>query len=343
MSKIKLIIVAIIVFISGVHPLITSFLHSYLLSIALWTIWILIGAYYFKKSPKDVSLIDILRSFLPEPPGKGTRWIHRILSIAIFLSIVFQVSWIFDSVRDAGMIITQNGLKFTTAILQHINTFVISLELLFILPLLYIKHLYEKPLKLTGEKPLPRKVLILSLSYAADKNSPEKQIDAVKNKLKELGNPDMPEEEDFADLQTNWIPALRAIIHENHALEKVFVLVSDVTEKNFGKFVEMVRLIPAIRERLERGELVIKNVGGIDANDFASVKRRIETLTTFILKNYSNKDMSFNITGGTAIMSSALILEAVQGERQAEYVRQGNNPEEKKLIRIDVTERDIPI
>ena len=85
--------------------------------------------------------------------------------------------------------------------------------------------------------------------------------------------------------------------------------------------------------------MIIEKSRVVDVSDFRDVKIELDRLLQN-LKNYEDSDISFNITGGTAMVSSAMILEAVVGDRQAEYVRQSGD---KSLVRIDVTERDIPL
>ena len=85
--------------------------------------------------------------------------------------------------------------------------------------------------------------------------------------------------------------------------------------------------------------MIIEKSRVVDVSDFRDVKIELDRLLQN-LKKYEDSDISFNITGGTAMVSSAMVLEAVVGDRQAEYVRQSGA---KSLVRIDVTEREIPV
>jgi len=71
----------------------------------------------------------------------------------------------------------------------------------------------------------------------------------------------------------------------------------------------------------------------IDVNNFDLVKNTLRS--TFQLEEYANykdSEFVFNLTGSTAIVSSAMVLFAMKGERKAEYVHQGTG----NLIPINV-------
>ncbi len=288
---------------------------------------------------KHISLTDALRSFLKEPPGReSNRW-YRFLSVWIFLTLVFQVSWLFDSVRDVGLHWVTTGKGWDPVVEHHVVTFALAIEFIILMPLIYIRFIFPIRQMPAHRKPLPRKVLIMGLSLPLRDNAPEKQKDLLRQKLEKLGNPKLPEEQKLKDLHGNWIPSLRAILHENDSLELVILILSDRTKGYFDDFIDFIKLVPQLKERLEQGSLKVIGSNEIDANDFVAVRKEIERIMARI-RNYDDRDISFNITGGTAMMSAAMILEAVVGERQAEYVRQSGD---RELIRIDVSEKDLPL
>ncbi len=303
------------------------------------TLFIVIILLAITNPGKHISLTDALRSFLKEPPGReSNRW-YRFLSVWIFLTLVFQVSWLFDSVRDVGLHWVTTSKGWDLVVEHHVVTFALALEFIILMPLIYIRFIFPVRRLPAHRKPLPRKVLIMGLSLPLGDNAPEKQKELLRRKLEELGNPRLPNEEALKSLQGNWIPALRAILYENGSLELVILILSDSTKGYFDDFIEFIKLVPHLKERLESENLKVSGSNEVDANDFVAVRKEIERIMAKI-RNYDDSDISFNITGGTSMMSAAMILEAVVGERQAEYVRQSGD---RELIRIDVSEKDLPL
>ena len=327
-------IIALLAF-SSVFPFILSFMalgQTLLIILLISAITILM----YKYKDKSIGLTDALRNFLKEPPRKGLKKIYRYLSIWIFLSVLFQISWVFDSVRDAGILVLTSDYS-KGLLWHHILTFILSILFLFLLPLLYINFLFKPKEKPAHNKPFPRKVLIFALSLPS--GEPLEQIQSLRERLQQLGNQVLPKEETLKDLPGNWTPALRAIIHENHVLKRVIVILSEKAKEHFANFEKFLKVIPHLEKRITTGDLIIEKSRVVDVSDFRDVKIELDRLLQN-LKNYEDSDISFNITGGTAMVSSAMILEAVVGDRQAEYVRQSGD---KSLVRIDVTERDIPL
>lgn len=61
----------------------------------------------------------------------------------------------------------------------------------------------------------------------------------------------------------------------------------------------------------------------IDVNNFDLVKNTLKaTLQLLQFCNYADSEIVFNLTGSTAIVSSAMVLFAMKGDRKAEYVHQ---------------------
>jgi len=332
----SLVFVFFISLLSGLHPILSKYINSWCYIIPVGLLMLSLGCYLYFTGERDVQLTNVLRNFLKEPPGKEFKKWYRYAGIVIFLGIVFQVSWIFDSVRDISILLLQTHTP--DLLNHHIFTLLLSIGFLLLLPLVYIRFIYKRPVIPKDDKPLPRKVLILALSTPR----PEEQIEELKKKLQEIDQ-QTPSEEDFKDLSMNWIPALRAILYKTEHLENVYVLTSPQAEEYFEKFKEFLMTVGVLKDRITSGALKIHKVTGIDANDFASVKRVLEYLVSSKLSRYHDRDISFNLTGGTAIISSAMILEAVHGDRQAEYIKQSSNVSERNLIRIDVSERDVAL
>ena len=326
---------------SGIYPIFLRYVNFWCYAAVISLLTAIFGIYAYLTRDKNVEFTNVLRNFLKEPPGREYKKWYRYVAILIFLSIVFQISWIFDSVRDMGILLHQRGDP--VIIRHHLYTFIFSSELLFILPLLYIRFIYKRPELPGDEKPLPRKALILGLSNPRGFHEPSNQIKNLEEKLIQLGNPYHPSEEEFKDLETNWVPPLRSILHEIDYLEEVYVLTSPQVEKHFEKFRDFLMRVPVIKERVEKGLLKLEKVPVIDISDFSSVKKTLEYLVPSKLSKYHDRDISFSLTGGTAISSAAMVLEAVHGDRQAEYIKQSENPDDRILVRIDVTEKDVPV
>ena len=129
MEVFKFIFIVVLLISSSLFPFLLSFMgidltYSIIILIAVITICM----YIFKD--KSIGLTDALRNFLKEPPRKGLKKIYRYLSIWIFLSVLFQISWVFDSVRDAGILVLtpdySKGLLW-----HHILTFILAILFLF--------------------------------------------------------------------------------------------------------------------------------------------------------------------------------------------------------------------
>lgn len=72
----------------------------------------------------------------------------------------------------------------------------------------------------------------------------------------------------------------------------------------------------------------------MDFNDFYNIKSRLQsTIEDHALgKGFSDADLLFNITGGTAQLTAAMILSALKGDRKAEYISQNTS----EVVSVDV-------
>ncbi|MEI6885550.1 MAG: hypothetical protein WCO02_13755 [Bacteroidota bacterium] len=61
---------------------------------------------------------------------------------------------------------------------------------------------------------------------------------------------------------------------------------------------------------------------GISGNDMGMTGIGLESVLKIALRKFKDKEILFNITGGTAAISSAMILKAIPRGRKAEYARQ---------------------
>ena len=329
----------LILLISILHPVISSHVPQKFNIVALFIIAAADCILYLTsfRGGYRLKLGRYLKTLLTQPSGPFLK------EFATFFSIISQITWAVDSIRDFSLFVVSEG-TFTGSPTPDSHLIILGYSVLFLIfvPLSYI-NFFVTPQKKTEKigKPSPRKILFIALSdpKRGENNYPDNQIQRLKEKLNSLNlsNLEKPSEEMFKDLRGNWTPALRAVLHENEHLEKVFVLLSNEVKDYFGNFLEFLKVIPFLKSRIDRKELDIIPLGPCDFNEFKEVHRRLNDGLDKV-KNYHDEDISFNITGGTAAVSVAMIIEAVYEKRQAEYIRQDN----KELVGISITRHDLP-
>ena len=68
-----------------------------------------------------------------------------------------------------------------------------------------------------------------------------------------------------------------------------------------------------------------------------SLREKLLSLLKEIQKNYDSSDITVDISGGTSVVSAALILIAIKGNIQAQYISQ-SDPQTLKVINTDILE-----
>ncbi|PKO95714.1 MAG: hypothetical protein CVU12_08615, partial [Bacteroidetes bacterium HGW-Bacteroidetes-7] len=124
---------------------------------------------------------------------------------------------------------------------------------------------------------------------------------------------------------------IRKSLSKNTAIETVVLILSEENISFFNK-VELNKneldqnwnLASIIEAFQDRGIKVITSKN-VDVNDIEDVKSEIERLlSSKVLAQYNNEDILFGILGSTAVVSAAMILSSLKGQRRAEYIHQIN-------------------
>lgn len=126
----------------------------------------------------------------------------------------------------------------------------------------------------------------------------------------------------------NLDPIRKSIIaHKACFHEIVLIASSEVAEKIelFSKELKPDSLIYSfLNSHYPNNNIRVRIVSdGISGSDMGKNLSSLERIIQLLFENkYSDKDILFNVTGGTAAISGAMILKAIPGERSAEYARQ---------------------
>lgn len=124
-------------------------------------------------------------------------------------------------------------------------------------------------------------------------------------------------------------PVRKSIIEHNAQFHEIILIISsEVSEIIAGFKDEKLKPKALVKEYLIKHypnhKTVVKTaLSDISGNDLKKIKTGIENiLHTLTSEGIDNKDILFNITSGTAVISGAMILNAIPYDRKAEYARQ---------------------
>jgi len=126
----------------------------------------------------------------------------------------------------------------------------------------------------------------------------------------------------------NFDPLRKSIIFHKALFKEIILIVSSEASGKIDKLPENIKPVKLISDFLEKcfkgHDIKVKIVSDdISGNDMKLNEIVIkDILKTLFARNFKNRDILFNITGGTAAISGAMILNAIPGERRAEYARQ---------------------
>ena len=202
------------------------------------------------------------------------------------------------------------------------------------------------PKRKFSNQPEKRKILIRAISFAInDENRRREYLEALQNTPCDK----LIHNQDLDRLISNLGPLFKAVYYHAHEgpLEKAYLLVSDklaiCNSKNDEKISELNKnILNALKTKIETcvgKELVefVEKEKGLDFEDFHSLREKFLSLLKEIQKNYDSSDITVDISGGTSVVSAALILIAIKGNIQAQYISQ-SDPRTLKVINTDVLE-----
>jgi len=170
----------------------------------------------------------------------------------------------------------------------------------------------------------PKKVQknIVSLK---DRNKPEYfTIDEIKEKIEsiDLRSTNSQQELEYLYTLQGIGQTFKAIFHHHRTLQCVWLIYTDRSETT-GALELVKKLIGKIDDKISVQELKIDD---IDINKIETVYRSINKIYIESIKDkgLTEKDVIADITGGTALMSCAMVLACLSPERDLEYVEQKN-------------------
>lgn len=315
-----------------------------------------------RKNRKGNLLIQLILNL----KGEAGSWvgiltvIFVIVNINILSNLIWETREIFSSF-DYNTYISQlkNG-QFDFWMLNSIGVFLTQLILM---GFFLVIPFYLFPVIDTRESKNPR-ILISALSLLIDFGKLPTDKDAVKKKLLSLNSsvsyndsfyksnptissPKKFEYFNFNSSEVNWGKwnVIRYSLVDHSDIEKIILIASPeviqlretinqlILDDETGYFqnFDLEKLIQTFYPGRQI-EVVYSNP--IDFNDFYDVKSKLQTAIAenAIDKGYSDSDLIFNITLGTAQVTAAMILSALKGDRKAEYISQNTS----KIVPIDV-------
>ncbi len=179
------------------------------------------------------------------------------------------------------------------------------------------------------DKPEQKKVLIVALSRFGYVKGAKGDRETF---LKEIRDNKLDES------KCTWAIPFRSIKHHIPKLEKVIVLVSSETDKEFNNF-------KAIWEEFQKyyntNKIKLIKSNPVNFNSLQDCLHELHRLLRVeVFPKYKDEDISMNISSGTAIVSAAMIIASVKEGRQVEYIEQ-TNTEKSKLLSVNVSVQDI--
>ncbi|NPA40092.1 MAG: hypothetical protein GXO57_06585 [Thermodesulfobacteria bacterium] len=205
---------------------------------------------------------------------------------------------------------------------------------------------YPRHKKVTSIYPEKRKVLIRAISFnKRGIKDREEYLKALQNSpCENLINNKNLDKEIF-----NLGPLFKAIYYHfsNGPLEKVCLLVSEslaiANDKHPPEVLELnKKILKTLKEKIEKcvGKCEIEFVGekeGLDFESYSQLRKTLLELLEKIQRKYSTSEITVDISGGTSVVSAVLILIAIKGNIQAQYISQ-KDPQVLKVIDTDVLE-----
>ncbi|WP_457600001.1 hypothetical protein [Hydrogenivirga sp.] len=285
------------------------------------------GSYYLHLVLINTLTSILLAVFLSRRRVRLTYFLSRVFTggmssvLGIYTLIVFIItvaSWTPDYLRE---FIDEYEWIYLMMALTHLTTG-INTSLLFMLSQMM------KPLNSKAQytEPLKKRVLFVALSKFDPKRRDELIEYIEKRKLSES--------------KINWAVPLRSVEHHIPKLERLVVLVSTQSHGQYPLFEELWAIF---KRHYNADKVEIMKSNPINFNDLKECQYEIHRLLrSGGLSKYRDEDISMNITGGTAIVSAAMVIASVKEGRQIEYVEQTEGGR-SRLLGLDVSMQDIQL
>ncbi|SHK23824.1 hypothetical protein SAMN05444391_0397 [Thermocrinis minervae] len=239
--------------------------------------------------------------------------VATVIALAIF---TIYNSWLADYLKDGD-----------------IKNTVINILFLFGLPFAFLVSLPELKKIEVSRDVKPKKVYICALSLLD-----EKKRDELEKAIKEGASG----EDLLNKFNISWTMIYESLRNHKDSLENWYLLVSNESRKQLCLFKKFIRACfdnDATAHRILKAIRVIPKEGGLDFNDFETIRDEL----LYVLKEikrmgYDDEDVSVFISPGTSAVTIAFTLFAVREGVQVEYKPQGKGD---KITAINVGPRDL--
>jgi hypothetical protein len=337
-----------------------------------WGIILLIGtiiALFFiywqvKKEENKKQKGTLLAQLILNIKGEAGSWIGilTVIFVVINLNIISDLIW---ETKDS---VTITNLKLTIPTIDQIDWWMLNKLGILITQMLLITCFLITPVLLfpiTAHQPNNKpRVLICGISLLVDMAKDVKSKELVKKKLfsvnsdsnltedylqkdPKISSPKKFEIFNFKESEGCWGKwnVIRHSLESHKSICKVVLVASKeihelnqtidqiINEENseYYRNFKIENLISAFYPS-RRVEVYYSNP--MDFNDFYDVKSKLQSLISeqVLGKGFDDSDLLFNITGGTAQVTAAMILSSLKGDRKAEYIHQNTG----EVVSVDV-------
>ena len=347
--------------------LVLSLVHKRYFSVILFYLAI-IGLTYISrklkkeknKSKKGTLLIQLMLNL----KGEAGSWVGilTVISLVINLNIISNLIWetqgTFESFSIKGLFLHLNNFNIDFWMLNSWGIFITQI-LLIVFFLIIPFDLFP----VIGIKNDPNPLILISgLSILTDGGKDVKNKELVRKKLMSIDpankktkkfyntEPKVIEPKAFElfkldGKEINWGKwnVIRHSLEAHKSIEKIILISSkeihelnntiddlikeDIYFSNFKLENLVKKFYPA-----QTIEIVYSNP--MEFNDFYDVKSKLQSVLSeqALGKGFSDTDLLFNITGGTAQVTAAMILSSLKGDRKAEYINQNTH----EIVNVDV-------
>jgi hypothetical protein len=351
--------------------MVLSFSHLRYWSVILLLVAIagLIGiAIKEKKQDKKTKKGNLLIQLILNLKGEAGSWIGivTVIFIVINLNIISNLIWetrnSFSSIDFGSYLLAARNGQLDFLMLNNWGIFITQM-LLIVCFLIFPFYIF--PVIDPHENNEP-KVLICGLSLLTDYGKDPSDKEAVKKKLfsissantfndkfyktdPKIASPKDIEIFNFNHQAINWgkWDVMRHSIIAHTSIEKVILITSAeihqliatinqlIAEDTTGYFINF-NMEKLIQKYYPDRHIKVAYSNPMEFNDFYDIKSKLQSAIQehALGKGFIDADLLFNITGGTAQLTAAMILSALKGDRKAEYIKQ--NKDEIKVISVDV-------
>ncbi len=236
----------------------------------------------------------------------------NILGIIAIIYFTTHIGWIFTALRDS----------YTTDKEHLLSQFALYLNFLFF-PYLFLTFFLKK--RKEEVSPKNRKVLITSLSIFDYNRNAEGELSPQEKKVLNI----IKDNKSYLTWgrDVNWQPVFLAV-EKYKNLEEIIVLNTKQTKyqnnaiKNSNDFKDYTfeKLIKKYFPKIKVTNDMIEK-----PNELQSTVEDLNFILRKKLKKYEDKDIVFSITGGTAVISAAMSMIAIKGDRGITYMDQQSN------------------